>query len=430
MMMGDSTKGIDCSAGLNRSACTLTEWNHTVRVNNENPLCAAVVTETYPPDVNGCSMTLGRLVDGLLAAGNRVQLFRPRHRPMEGPWRDHRLTVHPQRGVPIPCYRHQNFGWWARARIKHVWQRERPDAVYVATEGPLGLSAVKAASELDIPIVSGFHTNFHRYASHYHLGWFTPLAMGYLRHFHNKTSCTLVPTRTMRHDLMENGCKNVDVVGRGVDTRLYALSKRDRKLRESWGLEDGDLAAVYVGRVAGEKNMDLAVRAFQAVQSVRRNARFIVVGDGPMRTELQRRHPEFIYCGVKTGEQLAARYASSDLFLFPSLSETFGNVTMEAAASGLAVVTFDYAAAREHLTDGESAALVPFGNEEAYIDRAREVASSDVIMSKLGKNARAVAEAIDWDNICARFESILRRWADKETRQPCELPAAPCVEAE
>lgn len=161
--------------------------------------------------------------------------------------------------------------------------------------------------------------------------------------------------------------------------------------------------------------MALAVRAFNAVQAVRPEARFVLVGDGPGRGPLERRHPEFVFSGFRTGEDLAAHYASGDVFLFPSLSETFGNVTIEAAASGLAIVAFDYAAARMHLTNGESGLLAPCDEPDAFVAAAVRLAQASGLVAGLRARAREVAESISWERVCDEFERILRSCARPPT---------------
>jgi glycosyltransferase involved in cell wall biosynthesis len=296
-----------------------------------------VVTETYPPEINGVAVTLARLVDGLRARGHAVSVVRPRRPALEqaGPVSDPALTL--IRGVPWPGYAGVRIGLPAGAVLRDRWTRRRPDVVYVATEGPLGWSAVSTARRLGLPVFSGFHTDFGGYARHYHARWLARLATGYLRRFHNRTSGTLVATPELRDQLLAGGFQNLSVLGRGVDSRLFSPQRRSAALRRAWGASEADLVVLWVGRLAPEKNIALAIEAYRAMQRARSSLRFVVVGDGPSRAELQRAHPDLLFCGALRGERLAAHYASADVFLFPSETETFGNVTLEALASGLVV---------------------------------------------------------------------------------------------
>jgi len=166
-----------------------------------------------------------------------------------------------------------------------------------------------------------------------------------------------------------------------------------------------------VGRLAAEKNLGLAVEAFRALQSKCPAARFVLVGDGPLAAELKRQHPDFVFCGMRTGEDLARHYASGDVFLFPSTSETFGNVVLEAMASGLAIVAYDYAAAREHLRDGRSAALAHLDDGHGFVARARALVEDPERIRVLGAAARERALSVDWDHIYDTLESLLQAHA-------------------
>ena len=264
-----------------------------------------IVTETYPPEVNGVAMTLAHLVAGLRTQGHAVSVVRRRRQPSESSSDrgDPKVTVVP--GLPLPGYKGVHVGLPAPGLLQGCWTQHRPDVVYVATEGPLGWAAVRAAQRLRIPVLSGFHTNFHSYAKHYRLGWLQPLIFHYLCKFHNHTQGTLVPSVDLRDRLQAVGLHNVSVLGRGVDCQLFTPERRCTALRRTWGVSDHDLAVLYVGRVAPEKNLGLAVAAYRAMQRCNASVKFVVVGDGPLRATMQKAHPDLVFCGVRTGEQLA-----------------------------------------------------------------------------------------------------------------------------
>jgi glycosyltransferase involved in cell wall biosynthesis len=280
-------------------------------------LRVGVVTETYAPDVNGCAMAMGRLVHGMLERGHQVQLVRVRHGRTDRYRFDGECEVLPLPGLPIPLYTVQKFGLPAAREVARLWRARRPDAVYIATEGPLGASALFVARLLRIPAVTGFHTNFHTYTQDYGVAFLREAAEAYLRELHNRSGATLVPTDDLRQSLGEAGYRNLAVLARGVDTHLYNPARRDHGLRRSWGVDRRGLAVLYVGRLAQEKNLDLAVESFRAMQDIEPRASFVLVGDGPLRRELERTDPGFVFCGWQTGTRLANRYASCDVFLFP-----------------------------------------------------------------------------------------------------------------
>lgn len=367
-----------------------------------------LVTETYPPEVNGVASTLGHLVKGLRAQGHEVSLVRPRQQMPERLGDDCDPQVTLVRGLPLPTYKGLQFGVPASGLLRRSWTQQRPDVVYVATEGPLGWSAVRTAQRLGIPVFSGFHTNFHSYSKHYrYISWLQPVILRYLRKFHNRTSGTLVPSIDLRDRLQTLGFHNVSAVGRGVDSRLFTPERRCHELRRQWGATENDLVVLYVGRVAPEKNLGLALEAYRAMQRFSDSMKFVVVGDGPLHAALQKKHTDLIFRGVHTGERLAKHYASADVFLFPSETETFGLVTLEAMASGLAVVAYDYAAARMHITHGETGVLAPYGDAKAFVDLAAKLAREPQSFCKIRRQAREYVAAIDWRPIVERFATLL-----------------------
>ncbi len=363
----------------------------------------AIVTETYPPEVNGVALTVQGLETGLRSRGHAVQVIRPRQPADAANADDNTLLV---RGASLPRYPGLRFGLPATQRLTRHWQQQRPDALYIATEGPLGWSAMRAARRLRIPVASGFHTRFDEYLPEYGAAWLQGAALRWMRRFHNQAGATLVPTDELRLFLHDNGFARVRLLARAVDSLQFDPRRRDAALREEWGIDDNGLAAIYVGRIAGEKNLPLAVRAFRRLQQVRPKARFVWVGDGPMRERLQRENPDFIFCGVQRGDALARHFASGDLFLFPSRSETFGNVTLESMASGLATVAFDYGAARQYMRHGVTGAAV--ADEDAFIDSAVRLAEDDALRRHMGEAASVAMKQLHPDRVVADFDDTLQ----------------------
>ncbi len=310
-------------------------------------------------------------------------------------------------GMKIPGYRELNFGFPSTRRLSRVWRERRPDVVHVATEGPLGWSALRAAGRLGIPVSSSFHTNFHSYGGHYGFGALRNLALRYLRRFHRRTRVTFAPTAEMCERLEKDGFGDLRVLGRGVDTELFSPDKRSETLRREWGAGPETLVVGYFGRVAAEKNIHLAARAFLTIREVRRDSAFVLVGDGPLAAELKLKYPEFHYQGMRRGDDLARHYASVDLFPFPSVTETFGNVITEAMASGVPVLSYDYAAARAFIRDGENGAKVTLDDEKAFLAKARQLAADPAILRLMGKQARETALGISWERVVESFEREL-----------------------
>lgn len=312
------------------------------------------------------------------------------------------------RGLPLPFYPELRMGRPCPFTLMRIWQRVRPDVVHVATQGPLGWSAVFAARRLDIPVVSEFRTQFDAYCGHYRIGWLISMARRYLRHFHNSTAKTLVPTLGLSRELERHGYARVSVVARGVDTELFHPQYRCEQLRRSWLGDRQAPVVLYVGRLASEKNLGLASRALEVMRRINPDTCMVWVGDGPRRAALQRAHPNTVFAGVRRGQDLAMHYASADLFLFPSLTETFGNVTLEAMASGLPIVAFDYAAAGEWVVPDRNGWLAAPGDEERYLRLVESAIREPHRLRQLGTEARSTAEGLGWDAILRRMEQHYR----------------------
>jgi glycosyltransferase involved in cell wall biosynthesis len=382
----------------------------------QRSLRVAVVTETYPPEINGVALTIQHMVEGLRRRNHQIQLIRPRQGKGDAPAFTANLQQVLLPGFAIPRYPDLQLGLPAGSVLRQLWRESRPDVVHIVTEGPLGWSALNEARKLDIPATSDFHTNFHSYTRHYGIGWMRRPIGAYLRHLHNRALLTMVPDQGLRHELETQGYRNLAIVGRGVDTGLFNPARRSMELRRSWGVSQNGLVAVYVGRLAAEKNLEAVVDAFDAMRARHPRAKLVWVGDGPQRSVLQSRYPGHIFSGMQTGTDLAEHYASADVFLFPSLTETFGNVTLEAMASGLAVVAYNYAAAAEHIHHGENGLVAEFDNLSLFCDQAAILAGWPEMIARLGSNARRSANGLAWNLICERFEQLLLEIVDKGGR--------------
>jgi len=355
----------------------------------------AIVTDTYLPDINGVAMTLGRFASELRKRKHLVYVSHT------GDSKDKGESL--MKSVPLPGYSEVRVGLPCKGKLGRRWIKKRPDVVYVATESPLGVSAIKAANKLGIPVVAGFHTNFHHYMQDYRMGRMRQSAMAYLRRVHAHADCTVVPTTEVRSQLAGEGFMDVRVIGRGVDTKLFCPSKRCAELRLSWGARPGSKVVMVVGRLAAEKNLSLAMRAFLEMQVRVPDLLCVVVGDGPLRETLSHQYRNVQFVGSRTGDELARHYASADIVLFPSESETFGNVLLEGMASGAVVVAYDYAAARQHVIHEKNGLLAPKGDERKFIERA--IKAIDLEGDGMTRAATATARQLSWEAMAIQLES-------------------------
>ncbi|THJ34305.1 glycosyltransferase family 1 protein [Lampropedia aestuarii] len=353
------------------------------------PLRVCLVTETFPPEVNGVAMTAGRVINGLLAAGHKVHIVRPRQpeedRTQLVSFADLPTTL--VRGIGVPGYNGIRFGLPSGKALEKAWRQQRPDVVHVLTEGPLGYSAVRTAQRLGLPIVGGYHTHFDRYTEHYRFGFLRQTVTNYMVRFHNRCHINLAPTHELAEALMAQGMQQVRVMSRGVDRGLFHPQYRSAALRTQWGVGKDDLVLLCVGRLAAEKQLDWVVQAWQAVRQHKPYTKLVLVGGGPEYQRLASSYPDVILTGPVSSHDLGAHYASADLFVFASMSETFGNVVQEALASGVPVVGFDYAAAKELIRHEVNGILVPFGNRQALIDATVQAAQKPQMLRQMARHA-------------------------------------------
>jgi glycosyltransferase involved in cell wall biosynthesis len=365
----------------------------------------AIVTETYPPEVNGVASTIAKFIKGLLGLGHDITLIRPRQGLKDKPKNEVNFKEILMVGIPIPGYSALRMGLPQKNRLIKQWTSERPSLVHIVTEGPLGWAALEAAKKLNIPICSDFRTNFDAYSTHYGLSFLKRPIQRYLRYFHNNCNFTMVPTQALRNQLLSHGFERLRVLARGVDTELFNPLKRCQELRKQWGVQDHQKVVLYVGRLAAEKNLQVTVDAFRAMSQVNPNLKMVWVGDGPLKESLKLSCPNSIFTGVQTGEALAAHYASGDLFFFSSLSETFGNVTLEAMASGLAVLAYDYAAARQFIDHGVNGFLANPNEANSFVNQGLELLKDSVDLQNVRAQARQTTLEISWDKVTKKLEN-------------------------
>ena len=366
-----------------------------------------VVTETYWPELNGVANTLHHLVRGLVKLNYDIQLVCPFHLQRKDVIAYPRVSLSICGSLQLPGYHSVNVGFPSKALLRKLWRESKPDVVYVATEGPLGWMAIKLCNSMRIPVVSGFHTNFHAYSRYYGLRPLEPIIRKYLVSIHNKTNRTIVPSPGQAAMVRSMGIDNVAIMGRGVDTTLFSPIKRNDELRASWGANEYTRVMICVGRLAQEKNLDLAIATYYRMKREHHDVMLVLVGDGPMLSRLMQEHTDIIFAGAQQGERLAQYYASADVFLFPSITETFGNVVLEAMASGLGVVAYNYAAAKKHIINNQTGMLAPLNNGKAFLNAADTLMRHSFLLKKVRTNAVSQVQAYSWDAVTKRFIELL-----------------------
>ena len=364
------------------------------------------MTETFPPEVNGVSLSLSKLLEAL-GPFCEWRLIRVNRRDLDAPMpQELRLA-----GFPLPGYARLRAGFPAWSTLRQAWLKDRPSIVHIATEGPLGLSAMHVARSLKIPVSSDFRTHFEQYVEHYSLSWLEPVASAYLRYFHNACDLNCVPTEMLAKELRSKGFERLAVVPRGVDLARFGPQHRDKGLRAQWldlsaqqaGAQEAPVL-MCVSRMAAEKNLEVLLDGYRALRQSGSLAQLVMVGDGPVRASLERMYPEARFVGMKTGLDLSRHFASADLFCFPSQSETFGNVILEAMASALPVVAYRHGASAALLNDQEHGWILSDFSPMAFHQALRSALDhwSPEAHSKrklMGAQALAKAKTQSWESV-------------------------------
>ncbi|MCU0619193.1 MAG: glycosyltransferase family 1 protein [Gemmatimonadaceae bacterium] len=368
----------------------------------------ALFTETYPPQMNGVSRTLERLVREVDARGGAVRVFTaddPAAHAVDHVerWASVPFWAYPQLRLAAPRVR-------AAAAALRAW---RPTLVHVATEFGVGLGGRGAARRLGLPLVSSYHTNFLAYAQFYRLGVFADVGWNYFRWFHGAALRTFVPTDAIRTELEGRGFERLAVWGRGVEASRFDPRFRSEAWRAAHGIAPDDTCVLYVGRIAKEKGLAHALDAMHRLHgdAAAARLRFVFVGDGPYDAELRAQAPAgTIFTGRLEGEALSTAYASGDVFLFPSVTDTFGNVLLEAMASGLLVVAADAGNTREIAGDGRGT-IVRADDGAAIAEALRGIAADPAGMRRTAAIARAWALERTWPRIWDGLFAEYRRLA-------------------
>ncbi len=364
-----------------------------------------IVSETWSPEINGVAHTLNRLCRELTRLGITVDVIRPTPKvPGSAPHTAQELQV---RRCSLPGYSDVQIGLARPAKLRRFWQQQRPEVIYLATQGPLGWAARQTARQLNIPLVAGWHTNFDHYCHDYGVSWLSAATRRYLRYFHNGCDLTLVPTQQQATALRRQGIHGVKVLSRGIDGEQFSPALRDDALRKRWGVSEHQPVALYVGRLAPEKNLALLQETLQAMREVRPDMAQVIVGDGPSRAQLEKALPNVHFTGFIDKQALARHYASADMFIFPSLSETWGNVVTEAMASGLAVVAYRHAASAELIQSGHNGVTASPGDSLTFQQAAVTLCQHPADYARLGRVARLRALEQSWSGIAEQFSSYL-----------------------
>jgi glycosyltransferase involved in cell wall biosynthesis len=372
----------------------------------------AIFSDTFTPEVNGVALTLKRYTDYLETQGVDYRLFVPdTNTPVPNVPQVERLT-----SIPFLLYRDLRFTFPNPVQIKHVLNLFRPDLLHIATPFNLGLSGVHFGKKYDIPMIASYHTHFDDYLEYYHLSLLKKWIWKYMEWFHRSMERVYVPSVSTKEKLLERQIHpDIDIWGRGVNHEMFSPDKKEKDFfQKKYGITEKKII-LYVGRIAPEKNINVVLDTFHALaEPVKKDTHLVIAGDGPLGEELAGEyHHKITWTGFLKGEELARAYASSDVFLFPSPTETFGNVVLEALASGLPVIGANAGGVANLIDNGKNGYLCGPKNSHDFARKVESVLDNKYMQQQLSIEARTGAIALSWDKIFSQlfesFDNVLRR---------------------
>jgi len=387
---------------------TVTIEENFIRDLSRPRLKIAIVTETWPPEINGVALSLMQLCKGLQAQGHKILLIRPAQKSTCTDFSPNKECL--VNGQSIPKYPDMKFGWPQFLKVSQAISSFSPDVVHIVTEGPLGFTALHAAKTRRIPVSSGFHSQFQEFSRFFDLAFLVKPIQSYLKWFHNATQLTCVPSRDTELALREFGvtCPLV-VVGRGIDTARFSSTRYSEALRKQWGADADTTVLIYVGRLSSEKEVNVVMDAYLALRKQSsRKVKLVLVGDGPDRARLEKMQgaEHIVFMGSLSGTQLAEAYASANVFVFASQVETFGNVVLEAMASGLPVIAYDYACAQLHAIHAQTGWLCKIGDIQQLTQHVLQL-PDNTVLKRMGQQAMKNVQSIGWQHPVQQFEEAL-----------------------
>lgn len=360
-------------------------------------LRVAIFTGNYNHIADGVSLTLNRLVAYLGKKQIPVIVFGPTSREPEI---DHEGEFVPVPSFPLPIRKDYRWTMGLTPEAKRRLNEFNPTLIDIVTPDMLGYQAIRYARRHKIPVVANYHTHFTSYLKYYHINVLETPMWKYLSWFYSQCKHIYVPTVSMMDILSEHGIdKGLRIWTRGVDSDLFHPDKRNLKWRHDKGVEDDETLVTFVSRLVWEKNLHTLAETMTKVNERGKNIKFMVVGDGPARSELERMMPGAIFTGFLKGTELAIAYASSDIFFFPSESETFGSVTLEALSSGVPAVVANATGSSSIVSSGVDGYIIPPKDAHKFAEAIINLAENHGLWNEMSENAREKSLDYSWDRI-------------------------------
>lgn len=393
----------------------------------DRKLRVALFSGNYNYVMDGPVRALNTLVAYLERQGHEVLVFAPTNKE---PAFDHSGTLISIPSIAFPGKRSEyRFGLGLHGRPKRALDSFRPDIVHIAAPDYTGFGALNYARKFGVPAVASFHTRFDTYPRYYKMSWLEKYLTRYMRYFYNRCEHVYAPSHSMVDELKRDGIgQDIRLWTRGVDGDLFNPARRDFAWREANGFGADDVVVAFVGRLVLEKGIDIFIDAFRKARVNAPNLKALIVGDGPERRMFAEALPEAVFAGYLQGEDLARAYASADMFFNPSITETFGNVTLEAMASGLASIGAAAAGSRSLIENGVTGYLAE-PNAEGFAEKIALLSADQSLSQRFGRAAREKSARFMWDAVLAELVEHYQEALDQFQPSRRHLRAKPLADA-
>ncbi|EEM03568.1 glycosyltransferase family 1 protein [Bacillus pseudomycoides] len=370
----------------------------------------AIFTDTFTPQVNGVAKTLDRLTLYFQKQNIAYSVFAPQHTAED----DFVANVNKMRSIPLKILYPECRFAFPTPRIKRELLNFQPDIIHVATPFNMGLCGMNYAKKLNIPLVGSYHTDFDSYLQYYKIEFFSNMLWNYLKWFHSSMQKNFVPSPETLQQLTQKGFRNLYIWGRGVDCSLFHQAYNKDLFRKKYNITAPYILS-YIGRIAPEKDIEtLRTLIHTTIKERKDNIHWLIAGDGPLAEELRETLPANVtFTGYLQEENLAEAYACSDLMVFPSATETFGNVVLESLACGTPVVGANSGGVKNIITDGKTGFLCEPKNSNSFLSSIYQLLNNEEMRKQMGIAARFYATTQSWDEIFhglyMQYEEVLHQ---------------------
>ena len=346
---------------------------------------------------DGANQALNRLADYMLRQGVHLRVYSPTVAEPAFPATGDLVDVP---AIPIPGRSEYRFPLWLTSSVRRDLKQFAPNVVHVSSPDIVGHRAVTWARKNKIAVVASVHTRFDTYLSYYHLQALEPLAREVMRRFYHRCEVVLAPAQSTAAILRAQRMnRDIQTWTRGIDREQFNPEQREMAWRRSIGIADDEMAIAFLGRIVMEKGLDVFADAIHAFATFGLKHRVLVIGEGPARAWFAEQLPDAIFTGQLTGTDLSRALASADLFLNPSMTEAFGNVTLEAMACGLPVIAADSTGATNLVRYGVTGMLVDGEDPDEFAEALATYGRDPDLRRRHGEAGLAVAKTMDWDTI-------------------------------